>query len=67
MPLQKISGQSSPEEPGRQGLPNLKDMTLEEIEVFIASLGKEKFRSRQIMKWLYRIGIVSFDEMTDLS
>ena len=67
MPSQKISGESSPEEPGRQGLPNLKDMTLEEIEAFIARLGKEKFRSRQIMKWLYRFGITSFDEMTDLS
>jgi 23S rRNA (adenine2503-C2)-methyltransferase len=67
MASQKISGESSPEEPGRQGLPNLKDMTLEEIEAFIARLGKEKFRSRQIMKWLYRFGITSFDEMTDLS
>ena len=67
MPSQKISGESSPEEQGRQGLPNLKDMTLDEIEAFIARLGKEKFRSRQIMKWLYRFGITSFDEMTDLS
>jgi 23S rRNA (adenine2503-C2)-methyltransferase len=67
MPSQKISEVSSPEEPGRHGLPNLKDMTLEEIEVFIANLGKEKFRSRQIMKWIYRFGITSFDEMTDIS
>ena len=49
------------------GLPNLRDMTLEEIEGFIAAHGKEKYRARQIMKWLYRQGAVSFAEMTDLA
>ncbi len=49
------------------GLPNLRDMTLEEIERFIAVGGKEKYRARQIMKWLYRQGAVSFDEMTNLA
>jgi 23S rRNA (adenine2503-C2)-methyltransferase len=49
------------------GLPNLRDMTLEEIEGFIAAHGKEKYRARQIMKWLYRQGAQSFDEMTDLA
>jgi adenine C2-methylase RlmN of 23S rRNA A2503 and tRNA A37 len=29
-------------------LPNLLDFTLEEMEEFISSLGKEKFRARQI-------------------
>jgi len=48
-------------------LPNLLDFTLEEMEEFIASLGKEKFRARQIMKWLYQSGSASFDEMTTLS
>ncbi|MDO9559970.1 MAG: 23S rRNA (adenine(2503)-C(2))-methyltransferase RlmN [Syntrophales bacterium] len=48
-------------------LPNLRDMTLEEIEGFIAARGKEKYRARQIMKWLYWQGAASFDEMTDLA
>ena len=47
--------------------PDLKNMTLEEIQDFIASLGKEKYRAKQIMKWLYRFGTTSFDEMTTLS
>lgn len=47
--------------------PNLKDMTLDEIETFISDLGKEKYRARQVMKWLYRSGATSFDEMTNLS
>jgi len=48
-------------------LPNLLDFTLEEMEQFISSLGKEKYRAPQIMKWLYQAGSVSFDAMTTLS
>ena len=48
-------------------LPNLKDMPLEEMEAFIAGLGKERYRARQIMKCLYRQGATSFSEMTTLS
>ncbi|HPX56192.1 MAG TPA: radical SAM protein, partial [Syntrophales bacterium] len=48
-------------------LPNLKDMPLPELEAFIAGLGKERYRARQILKWLYQQGAVSFDQMTTLS
>jgi 23S rRNA (adenine2503-C2)-methyltransferase len=48
-------------------LPNLLDFTLEEMEEFICSLGKEKFRARQIMKCLYQSGNRSFAEMTTIS
>ena len=48
-------------------LPNLLDFTLEEMENFIAASGKEKFRARQIMKWLHQSGVTSFDAMTTLS
>ena len=47
--------------------PNLLDFTLEEMEDFIAGLGKEKFRARQIMKWLHQKNASSFEEMTSLS
>jgi 23S rRNA (adenine2503-C2)-methyltransferase len=46
---------------------NLLDFTLEEMEEFICSLGKEKFRARQIMKCLYQSGNRSFAEMTTIS
>ncbi len=46
---------------------NIRDMSLEEIEAFIFRLGKEKYRARQIMKWLYSCGVESFEEMTTLS
>ncbi len=48
-------------------LPNLLDFTLEEMQEFIAALGKEKFRAPQIMKSLYQSGALSFDDMTTLS
>ena len=48
-------------------LPNLLDFTLEEMEKFISSAGKEKYRARQIMKWLHQSGSLSFDDMTTLS
>jgi 23S rRNA (adenine2503-C2)-methyltransferase len=47
--------------------PNIRDMSLQEIEELIASLGKEKYRARQIMKWLYAGGATSFDQMTTLA
>jgi 23S rRNA (adenine2503-C2)-methyltransferase len=47
--------------------PNIRDMSLEEIEACIADLGKEKYRARQIMKWLYREEATSFGQMTSLA
>jgi len=37
------------------------------LEAFIAGLGKEHYRARQIMRWLYRHGASSVEEMTDLA
>jgi len=45
----------------------LKDLTVAEMEAFIAGLGKERYRARQIMRWLYVQKATSFDEMTDLA
>lgn len=47
--------------------PNVRDMSGEEIESFITSLGKEKYRARQIMKCLYQSDVTSFAEMTTLA
>jgi len=48
-------------------LPNLLDFTIEEMEDFISSHGKEKYRARQIMKWLHQSGVTTFEGMTTLS
>jgi 23S rRNA (adenine2503-C2)-methyltransferase len=47
--------------------PNIRDMSLEEIEALISSLGKERYRARQIMKWLYAGSATSFSQMTTLA
>ncbi|WP_221248976.1 23S rRNA (adenine(2503)-C(2))-methyltransferase RlmN [Desulfuromonas versatilis] len=46
---------------------DLKNLTLEELTDFLAGMGKENFRARQIMRWIYQRGACSFAEMTDLS
>jgi len=42
-------------------------MTLPEIEAFIEPLGKARYRARQILRWLYRNPVQSFDGMTNIS
>ncbi|MBP7765907.1 MAG: 23S rRNA (adenine(2503)-C(2))-methyltransferase RlmN [Deltaproteobacteria bacterium] len=51
----------------QHALPNLLDFPLPELEDFIAASGKEKYRARQIMKWLHQSGCLSFEAMTTLA
>ena len=46
---------------------DLKGMTLNEIVDFVRALGEPAFRGRQIFSWLYRPGIGSFEQMSDIS
>lgn len=46
---------------------NFFDLTIEELESAIGALGKEKFRARQLYKWVYNKGILDFDAMTNIS
>ena len=46
---------------------DLKNLSPLELEEFIASFGKERYRSIQILRWLYQKSIHSIDEMTNLS
>lgn len=51
----------------RQGLIDIKNLTGEELTEFLSGLGKERFRARQIIRWIYTRGVTSFAGMTDLS
>ncbi|WP_027716249.1 23S rRNA (adenine(2503)-C(2))-methyltransferase RlmN, partial [Desulfuromonas sp. TF] len=51
----------------RQGLIDIKNLTGEELTEFLTGLGKERFRARQIIRWIYARGVTSFAGMTDLS
>lgn len=46
---------------------NLMGMSLPEMEDFFVRRGEEKFRGRQVFRWLYQRGVSSFVAMTDLS
>ncbi|MCX7748114.1 MAG: 23S rRNA (adenine(2503)-C(2))-methyltransferase RlmN [Clostridia bacterium] len=45
---------------------NLLDMTLEEMQEFLAGLGQERYRAKQIFQWIHK-GIKDIDEMTNVS
>ena len=46
---------------------DLKNFTLEELEAFILGYGKERFRAKQIFKWIYQKDVSDFAAMTNLS
>jgi 23S rRNA (adenine2503-C2)-methyltransferase len=46
---------------------DLKNLSPTELEGFIAMFGKERYRSVQALRWLYRRGVRSVDEMSNLS
>jgi 23S rRNA (adenine2503-C2)-methyltransferase len=46
---------------------NLLGMPRAELEGFVAGLGTQPFRARQLMKWIYRRGESDFARMTDLA
>ncbi len=45
---------------------NFFDITLQELEDIIESLGLKRYRAHQIYKWIYQVGVPDFDRMTNL-
>jgi 23S rRNA (adenine2503-C2)-methyltransferase len=46
---------------------NVTGMTLEQMESLIESIGQPKYRAAQLFNWIYKRGILSFDEMTNFA
>ncbi len=46
---------------------DLKNLRPSELERLIAAFGKERYRTTQILRWLYHQGVHSIEEMTNLS
>jgi len=44
----------------------LKGMSLEEMERFVAERGEPSYRGRQLFQWIYGRGATTFEQMTDL-
>lgn len=45
---------------------DIRSMTVAELTALLEQMGQQKFRAKQLYKWLQR-GVTSWDEMTDLS
>lgn len=46
---------------------DLKGMPLAELEAFLSRWGKERYRARQVSRWIYRRFAEEFDSMSDLA
>jgi 23S rRNA (adenine2503-C2)-methyltransferase len=46
---------------------NLLGLPRPALESFVAQLGSQPFRARQLMNWMYKRGVGSFADMTDLA
>jgi|SRR3990172_4690014 len=45
---------------------NLKNMVFEELLSLMDAMGEKPFRAKQIYAWVFRRGVLSIDEMTDI-
>ena len=46
---------------------NLRNLSFEEIETLMLSLGEKKFRAKQVADWVHKKGADNIDQMTNLS
>jgi 23S rRNA (adenine2503-C2)-methyltransferase len=45
---------------------DIKNLTQSDLEDFVFTLGQQRYRARQLIKWLYQEGASNFHEMMDL-
>ena len=45
---------------------DIKNLSKADLEDKMKELGQEPYRAAQVFRWLYRVGVKSFDEMTDV-
>ena len=46
---------------------NLLNLNRTGLEGFFAGLGEKPYRSKQLLQWVHRRGVIDFSEMTDFS
>ncbi len=51
----------------KKGKPNIRHLSLAEIETYFEEIGEKKFRARQVYDWLWLKPVQSFEGMTNLS
>ncbi|CAN5623798.1 23S rRNA (adenine(2503)-C(2))-methyltransferase RlmN [soil metagenome] len=48
-------------------LPNIRDLSQEELKTFFGSKGEKPYRAKQVWEWLWKFRARSFEEMSNLS
>ena len=48
-------------------LPDIRDLSLDELTAYLVAQGEKPFRARQVYEWLWTKSVTHFDEMTSLS
>ena len=51
----------------QQSKPDIRDISREELESFFIGHGEAKFRSKQVLEWIWKKGCTNIDRMTNLS
>lgn len=46
---------------------NIRELSLQDISLFLVQNGEKNFRAKQIWQWIWQRGATSFEEMTNLS
>lgn len=46
---------------------DIRDLSYEELMLYLKSINEAKFHASQIFKWIYQRGILQFEQMSDLS
>jgi 23S rRNA (adenine2503-C2)-methyltransferase len=46
---------------------DIREISLNDLIVFVESKGEKKFRAKQVMEWIWKKSALSFDDMTNLS
>jgi 23S rRNA (adenine2503-C2)-methyltransferase len=49
------------------GKKNIRNLSLDELTAAVIEAGEKKFRAKQIYEWIWKKGIRSFSEMTNIS
>ena len=48
-------------------LPNIRHLSINELEEYFQNIGEKKFRVKQVHEWLWQKHAHHFDDMTNLS
>lgn len=46
---------------------NLMGLSEEKLVAFFESLGEKRFRATQVLKWIHQMGVITFDDMSNIS